>query len=313
MSKNTFDYFENLKNKNLVEKDQNLIYDNDRIDMKFVNKPNALEYFIQLTIDNNRYFYKRVNRDFSIAEIASANMYNEIGIITPPVYTIEIPAQLGLNKHIVLATQDVESAKNISCTIAYHSIPLETFLKLKSSPNKRSWEPLYNEDIKEKFLEHMTPECFEDLTTLFLADEIRTECDRHRGNYFFYKTNNSEKYEGIIPIDHEFLEILQFKGIFKQGFFDFLTHQYSSTNMCEGYEVKSYLARLHEIYNLIQDQKLSNKQIECLKSAINYNFPKEIEHIGNNPYLINHKKRAYDSISELWDYHQKNLGRELGL
>ncbi len=312
MLKDVYDYFENLDKKQLPRNKHNLIYDGEQItNVPTMTDEETLTH--PLVIDGTHYYTKGHNGEYSVIEIASTNMYNAIGIPTPPIYTIEKPAG-GCQKTPVvhLATQDVRSVKDFMFSIANDLISQKDLLGYRLF-SKDKWEPLYDGDTQKLMLKYMTRDCFEQLVGLFLVDELRSERDRHEHNYFFYKTKDSEKYEGVIPIDNEMMQVLHFDLHKKSNFDNFLATTYQTPNMLGGLDHATYNNRILDIKELLQDGMLTKAQIELLKRAIQYNLPKEVKRIGKNPLLKTYKTFAYDATSRLWEYHQKDLGRELGL
>ena len=312
MIQNVFDYFENLDKKKLPRKKQNLIYDNEHIK----NVPTMTESGIlthPLHIDGTHYYVKGNNGECSVVDIASTNMYNSIGIPTPPIYTIEKPAS-GCQPYplISLATQDVTSVNDLLFTIANDMMSQQAVRNFRLY-TLHKWDPLYDSDIRRLFLKYMTKECFEQLVALFLVDELRSEQDRHEENYFFYKSPGSDKFEGIMPIDNEMMHVLRFDMQSKLQFDTFLISPYTTPNMLGSLDYNCYRNRINDIKELLQDGVLTPNQIALMKRAIGYNLPKEVKKVGKNHHFKSYRQSAYDATARLWDYHQKDLGRELNL
>lgn len=322
--KNIYDYFENLEQKKLPrDKYNNLIYDNDRV--AYINTDSCDNRSI--TIDDTPYFMKGYNGDCSIVDIASTNMHNCIGIPTPPITTVVKRGEDKARSQIFLATQDVHSVDDFLFSIANNMLSKKDF-DMQRFNFRHKWSPLYDMEIKKLFLKYMTEECFDDLIGLFLVDELRTEQDRHENNYFFYKSKKAEKFEGVLPIDNELLSVISREGKSKQDFINFLHTPTHTVNLFGEIEKRTHKKRIEDIKELIYDQLLSRKQIELLKRAINYDLPAEIKKVFKNPLLSGttgifrssldkYKRsdaiRAYDCISRLWEYNQKELGSDLEL
>ena len=312
MIKNVYEYFEDLDKKKLARNKYNLIYDGKDI----TNVPTMTESGIlshPLMIDGIRYFPKGNNGEYSVVDIASANMYNNIGIPTPPIYTIEKEAEGCLKRNVIsLASQDVSSVKGFLFSIANDLVSQQP-MRNQRLFSMYKWSPLYDSDLQKTFLQHMTKECFDQLVGLFLVDELRAEHDRHENNYFFYKSKEADKFEGIMPIDHEMMHVLHFDMRHKGNCDAFLVTPYMTPNMFGSLDNGAYINRIKDIKELLQDGMLTPAQIELMKRAISYNLPKEVKKVGKNPHFKEFKKFAYDATSRLWDYHQKDLGRELEL
>ena len=327
MNKQVYDYFEDLDKKKLPRKKHHLIYDGERIinnetiDKNGNPKDNA-------TIDGVHYFTKGNNFEYSIIDIASSNMYNNIGIMTPPPYIItKNPEGLHSFATAQIATQDVHTIKGMLFTIADQLLSKADILALRVGSTYK-WDPLYDGHIQRIFLKYMTKECFDKLIGLFLVDELRSEQDRHENNYFFYKTTDADKFEGVMPIDNEYANILLNNVRSKRDFNAFLYTPYHTPTILTRMDNRCYQDRIKDIKELLNDQILSQEQIELLKRAIQYDFPREIKKVSKQLYnsdqiltIRDFAKRnkssaaqqAYDSISRLWDYHHKDLGKELGL
>ena len=312
MIKSVYDYFEDLDRKKLPRNKHNLIYDGKQIN----NVPTMTESGIlahPLLIDGKRYFPKGNNGEYSIVDIASANMYNEIGIPTPPIYTIEKPASGPLKQPLIsLATQDVRSIKDFIFNVANDLISQKDMTGYRLLTMYK-WEPLYDANLQRILLKYMTRECFDQLIGLFLVDELRSERDRHEDNYFFYKSKDAEKFEGVMPIDHEMMQVLRFDLHKKDNFANFLYTPYQTPNMFGSLDNGAYTQRIKDLKELLEDGVLTKEQIELMKRAIQYNLPREIKRVGKNPHFKIFRQFAYDGASRLWEYHHKDLGKELGL
>lgn len=325
MFKDIYEYFENLEQINLPRKKQNLIYDNDIISYTTVKHCDGSQSK-PLIINGIHYYDKPHNYEQSIIDIASTNMYNHIGIPTPPVYIMENP-----NTHSKLhtITQDVHSIKELSFVRADELLSKSDIMKLRLH-HAGKWDPLYDGDIQRIFLKYMTKECFDQLIGLFLVDELRSEKDRHEKNYFFYKEPIADKYTGVLPIDNEYAAVLFHTTRNKCDFDEFLYTPYHSPTILGSFEVdnKPYISRIRDIKELLQDSILTQDQINLMKRVLSYDLPSEIKTVGNRLYptrsILNLfigrnittagcTKTAYDSMAKLWDYNYKELGKDLEL
>lgn len=271
-----------------------------------------------LNICGIKYFAKniRLKTDCELlapTEIGSTRMYNDLGIITPPANIVENPK---IADKVYLATQDVESIKDYTTTIASKSKLAKIINDLHLSfIGDKQWNLLYNNVIQEKFLSCMTPQCFERLISLFLLDEIRTEGDRHLDNYFLIKKKGSRKYEDILPIDNEFAEVSYRKIKTKEAFKSFATTDYLSSTPTNGYCTENFLERTNSLKQLLHDGKLTPAQVNLIKKELQYDLPKTIREGSKHPQLIKSCQDASDCMSRIWDYHYSKDGvaHELGL
>jgi hypothetical protein len=125
--------------------------------------------------------------------IISSKMYNDLGILNPPV----LPLQKG-NDYKTF-TQDLKTLKNLEITQACDVPQLGYLHKHRLITYK--WQVLHNQRLRDYYLSFMTEECFNELVSLFLVDELKTDNDRHNENFFLYKKRTSDKYEGVFAID----------------------------------------------------------------------------------------------------------------
>lgn len=328
MNKQVFDYFEDLDKKKLIKNKKHFIFEDDRV-VTTVTLDKHGNPKSSLTIDEIPYFVKSNNFEYSIIDIASSAMYNNIGITNPPIYIFShqpVESQNSPLGHTV--TQDVNSVKNKLFVVADKLLSQEDIKSLRIDCSNK-WAPLYNSNFQKIFLKYMTKECFDQLIGLFLVDELRSEQDRHENNYFFYKTTGAEKFEGVMPIDHEYASILLHNVQNKNDFFSFLYSNYHTPTILGNIDNGCYKKRINDIKELLQDQVLSQTQIELLKRALNYNFPKEVKNaskqlynnngiiklrdFSKNRYIRSTSQQACDSIARLWEYNQKELGSDLEL
>ncbi len=311
MIKDIYDYFVRLEQQGLPMDQGCFVYDDKRI------TDDSLHVDIHqrnLTIDGVSYFNKPMFYEHSLAEIASTNMYNAIGIPTPPVYAIKdyMPYwRLSFeNNHLMTpSVHEIDEYEFVSGRNVFNYFD-------KSSMEKYDrWDVLTNAKLKKLFLKRMTPECFDSLIALTLADEVRSETDRHLGNMFFYRKWGEKLYSGVIPIDNEILQLLIHEETGSPSFDQFIKTKYSTHNpICIDDQERDYESRIKVIKNLIHKGLITAPQIELLRREISYDFPKEIENAAKGSlHVESFRKKTTDSVARLWDYHQKDLGRELGL
>ena len=241
----------------------------------------------------------------AIAGVASSKMYNSIGIETPPIYMLK-----SKGPYTSTVQQDVLTIEDVLSTLAgddleYASIEKKVLGKFK-------WQIFYDSNMIRMFLEFMTPECLEQLKNVFLVDELRTDYDRHVKNYFFYKSKNSDKYEGVIVIDPEQMIIYKYCGTKKEEFDSFLLYPYSSATPQQVVDIACYRQRVNDIREMIQDGVLSKQNIEVLLGALKYDFPAEIKQACRQRKLKrSERNKIITPAQRLWEYNQKTIGKEL--
>ena len=151
---------------------------------------------------------------------------------------------------------------------------------------------------------------------MYLADEIRTDNDRHPGNYFLYRSPESKngKYEGVIAIDLDNVMAFKHRSLTTDtNFQHFLNSKYPSWSPHKTITSASYLERIATIKGLLHKNGLFNQNVETLRKVLNYDFPQTIKDVSNNPDLQKYQTEAYEAYSRIWDYSRKQLGPELGL
>lgn len=313
MNKNVYDYFEDLHKKDLPKNEHSFLMDNERITdidnsgfVRTYGRPN-------LSIDGTPYHAKTMHEIHPMMEFATSKMYNQIGIPTIPTYSLETSGNDTMKYKLI--SQNLHSIKDLMFTIAGEIIKTKDISHYRVI-NDYKWAIFYDQELKDIFLRYMTPECLEMLGTLYLIDELRTEVDRHEDNYFFVKGPNDRKYKGIIALDNELSALLlEDKIPSTQGKFkDFLTHPYFSyTPLCCSSLSMDYETRVKHILKLIEAQVLTPKQIKILKATLQHDFPAEIKGAGHHPFLQPDATIAYDATSQLWEYNNNHIGKELGL
>lgn len=258
---------------------------------------------------NERFIYKpQVDTKRGIAAAAAANMYNAANIKTPQIHFMYDK----LNNNVCSIQQDVYTIKNIEAVLAYN---VKDYAVLnKHFYGNYKWEIFYNTDLISELLRFMTPNCIRQLQNLFLADELRTDTDRHCKNYFLYKSKNSKLYEGVIAIDLENMAIYQYCGSGKKDFEGFLFYNYSSATPQQTCDNACYINRMHHIRELLQDGALAPSNIASLKKILEYNYPNDIKKLCKQQGIHGKAKNAIVTpIERLWEYNRATLGKDLML
>ena len=268
-------------------------------DLKRLKLENSSQGFLLKHTENTR----------GITSIASSNMYRQIGITTPQIFLCK-----SKNKKLCSSIQqDISTISDEIITILAGD-DLE-FSKIENSLlSKFKWQIFYDKSLNDHFLTFLTENCLEELKNIFLIDELRTDIDRHTKNYFFYKSKDSNRYEGIIVIDLEQMIIFNYCKSSKDDFLNFLTFPYQSYTPHFTTDETSYCQRVHDVRDLIQEGALSESNIKTLINALKYNFPAEIKNLCKQKHLsLKERKLITSPIERLWEYNNQTIGKELGL
>lgn len=301
-----FDYFMNLESEHLPKSGSSFLYDKryyESIGYRTLN-PKRTENII--FVKGTPFYYKPWKNEYSINSITSSEMYNKCGLITPPVYKLS-------SRKSYEISQDVNSIKDGTSVIA-KNIPELGKIRKTFNLESYKWSLLYDKDIRDAFLEFMTPECFEEFVLMFILAELRTDVDLHPQNYFLFKHKLAEKFEKAIPIDLELSRILDYTNRESSSFKDFLFRNYDSYSphmAVDGYA--NYRDRIYNLREVIADSVLSKNQIDVIKKCLAYNFA---EQFRENFRKLNEKGNfldVYELFANLWEYNRNNLGRELDL
>ena len=304
MNENIYNYFADLKRVGIVDEMERMIK-NGETGKPFSKVTDNVEIF---RFGNGSYFLKTTDNTHAIASVASSKMYKAIGIATPPVFllknndkqkaqTIQQNASEILGLASILAQNDLKYAK----------INRKVFGKFK-------WEMFYDAGLQDVFLNFITPDCFEQLQSIFLVDEIRTDMDRHLRNYFFVKRKESSRYEGVVAIDLEQMVIYNFCGETKDDFSNFLVTPYASATPHQAIDEASYFQRVQQLREIIQDGVLSERNIHALVDALKYDFPGDFKKTSKERKLHGKdKKKIVSPIERLWEYNNKTIGKDLGI
>ena len=144
--------------------------------IKHIN-PNVEKIFIEKP--SSSCILKKSNDAQGLVAVASSRMYNKAGIQTPQIFLVG-----GGDKKVVQTIQeDVSENDDFETTLAGDDIE---FTKICWNVfGKFKWQIFYDANYQYGLLKLMTEECLEQLKNMFLADELRTDIDRHTINYFF--------------------------------------------------------------------------------------------------------------------------------
>ena len=298
------DFFVNLEERKLQKHKGTILLNQENIVPSDTKEPSAVQYYF----DSIPTWVKTERPHNVVFGLATKDLYINSGLITPitcPTNTKELID----NECFKIASQDVNSISDIGYDVKLAGKTPE-ILKLSKKHLRDAkhsiWSPIKKAEYKDELLEFMTEECFEEFMTMFLLGELCTDSDKHDGNYFLYKTKGAEKYEGIIPIDLEFSEILrqgnhQYKNT-KAAFDNFKNRHYCaftpmSTNS-DNYQL--LCERLFAIRKLIEDGKLTNNQVSAIKRALEFDLPKRCNYYCDKHGIDTPKQFVYEMMSRLW-------------
>ena len=258
--------------------------------------------------DGKTCFVKDVDIKTGISSIASSRLYEKIGILTPPVSLIAKKDRYTIQT-IQPNVEDLDGVKTIlaNSDLEYKKIQTRAFGKYK-------WQMFYDEGLITTLLKFMTPGCLTDLQNMFLVDELRTDGDKHLKNYFFYKTKDSDKYEGVIGIDLDLMQIYNYCGSKKEDFTNFLVYPYQTATPHQSYDNVCYKQRITDMRQLAQDGVLSASNINVITSALEYDFPKEVKSACKDCKLgFGERNDVVRPVERLWEYNRETLGKDLGM
>ena len=292
------------------------------LDPNILNKKNYVQldnglhrsykYVRKIKPDNTDqiYYLKSLESSRAIGSAASAKMYSDVGIETP---ATQVFKEKGTSNHERSIIQpDVTQNKDIETVLARNDIEFKKIFQDFSTRYK--WQIFYDYDIQKKFLKFMTPTCLESLKNIYLIDELRSDIDRTLNNYFLYKNPDSKLYEGVIVIDLAQMQIYNYAPTTRSAFTDFLVNSYTSITPTQKEDCSTYMNRIHMLRELIDDGVMSSYNIETMVKALKHDFPKDIQILCKKQKLSRKlTNQTYSPIARLWEYNQKELGKDLGL
>lgn len=303
MKKDVYEYFLELDTKNLPRINNVII----KSPQNFSKVPDDCYKIFKLF--DKRYFSKVVGDvEENFQPMASSELFNEAGVLSPPIYILKENDYFDLYSQI---TEDVhlpifDKCLN-PCEIGYYDKLLST-KKLRTS----KWEVLYNKLYRDYFLTFMTPECLDEIINTFLIDELRTEGDRHMKNYFLYQLNGSNKFNGVVVIDHDLINLFETDCLSKHAFKDFIKHKACSNSPTLNCVHTTHENAIKAIRQLLDDGVLGDNNITALKDALSFDLPGRIKEYGEKFNIKKHPlNRVYTPLSYLWDYNRTQLGKDL--
>ena len=159
----------------------------------------------------------------------------------------------------------------------------------------------------------MTEECYNNFLNVIIADELRTDSDRHSSNYFLVKNPESHQYHDIIPIDFDLCQIMLTNINTQEDFLRFINENAYTAATPTGASDNplTYARRIENIRNLLQSGKIPSKQVEFMKKYLSTKLSAEIRNIETPTHLHKTQSFTYDTFSRLEDYNVSTLGRDL--
>ena len=309
MRKQVYDYFVNLENENLERYNGSIL-----VTPKNMKKVFETDYSLEVYDINKNTFYLKWVGDLydNLQPLASSKLFNNLGIISPP---MDLSYKLDYNEYYqttqdIISVEKFDSCKQPSHISRYNSI--QPYSSHNFTTDK--WKIITDNSLRNYFLTFMTEDCLEELINMTLIDELRSESDRNMHNFFLYKEKGSDKYNGVVVLDFDLVEILADDNTTRNSFEYFLKSPYDTTTPHLAYDHKNYKTRIEDIRNLLHKGLLSNNNISIIKDTLNYDFPKEIENQGIKYHTQKSQiEKIKTPISFLWEYNRETIGKDLGL
>lgn len=326
MSREVLKYFIDLDKQKLTRNDDNAIIENSPKIKRLGRDLHAssCRKVVKYKIAGRTFFAKsEPNKYFTLKthEMASSKMYRDLGIATPPVYYMMMNGLF--SKKPALLSQDLYEISKIDVVLCSK---LKALKKAKVPANKivTPYQVLLEKELRDYCLTFMTERCLDEILTMFMLGDLRSDADIHPDNYFLYKKQGEKRYSGVIPIDLEHSQIILSRADSYEDFKDFITKK--SYDSCLPFRHRTddrygdgnlyvyngtYADRINHIKKLIQSGKLTQKQLTILKRAINYDLPKTMLDVADTYNFDQSQRDTCDRVKRAWDYNRKELSREL--
>lgn len=288
---------------------QSLECGNQTIDLSWPRDANQF-----VCIEGKQFYKKHWDGVFSIAGMMSSKMYKDLGILTPEYYLGKSEPR-PVKPSLYTLSQKIHQTKNYDVKSAYRVLGMMIQQFQYSNDYRKKWDIINRPDVREQFLKYMTEDCLDELIGLFLADELRTESDRHTSNYYLAVNRKTGLAEHVISIDHDNMLIVDpGTASTKVNFRAFLDEPMMTYTPTQRYDYRSHRGRLRDIKDLIYMGQLSKKNITLLRDTLSYDFPALAKMtIDNHPEIKDYRKLIVTPTSYLWEENRRDLGRELGL
>ena len=148
---------------------------------------------------------------------------------------------------------------------------------------------------------------------MFLVDELRSEKDRHMGNYFLARQRGESKYSSVVAIDFDNTAIMEHQPSSRSEFEEFLYYPNTAFTPSESLVPLYYSESIRDLKEIIDKGTLTTDQFNTVKNALEYDYAKAIKNFCISQRLFRESKTAPEPIARLWDYNRKELSQELGL
>ena len=310
MKKEVLSYFKELHN------DASLTIENGVIKLNngFSELESTYTSNVQTTTHNKTIFYTKDidNLGVALQSIATSRLYSKLGINTPEIYLSK--SRQGKLKTL---SQDVSSLDGLISQIAMQcpEVRKKRHAYGEFFYNFFKWQVFLDPSTQRKMKEYMTDECYNKLLNIIIADELRTDSDRHACNYFLVKHPETSKYHDIIPIDFDLCQIILAKVKTEKDFQSFISEKVytSATPTGASDNLLTYSKRIEDLRNLLQAGNIPEEQINFIRTYLNTRLSDEIQNIETPSQLQYCKASTHDTFAILEEYNLKTLGHDLGM
>jgi len=262
--------------------------------------------------DDGCFFVKDIKDATAVEEVISAKLFHTLQIPTPPIY-IKDNSSNTFDSTSQIITPSAYDIDDFKFKLARDAFRARNLSQLKAKEYHK-WQVFYDKELQNELLKFMTPECLEELETLFLVDELRTECDRHHGNYLFYKEPQADKFQGIVPIDNQLTAISVMHPRNRLEFLTFKVNTFSTHTILSNYSSdRTHKTALIDIIKLLHNNALSDSQIGAIKATLKFDMAKAVKDACKLKPLKTFQSKAYNAHAYLWEYNRKLLGNEFNL
>lgn len=313
MKRELLNYFESLKSKTLPTNRSKFCEDGIDIrrlkDSKFAVGYDSV--FTYLFDDQIMCLKPKMGEDWTdeeIMEVVSGDYFNAIDVLSVNGYPTNVVYESDYFGNSYpghgVATHNLRALNNLE--IIHGRDLIKSIINRFEPISSSNWFIIKNSKYREDFMSVMTPECFDDLINLFLADKLGAYIDRHGGNYFFYRKKGSTLWEGVVAIDNE-------KTLASS--YDWPQSKAQNNEMMRGciqthtplgsVNTSTHEENIKEINELLQDGIFGQSQIDTLKKISEYPFEDNMKRTCDKYDLST--GRLYNNVARLWEYNRNAL------
>ena len=261
--------------------------------------------------------------DSEIMEVTSGDYFNSLDIpsvvgyptlmtVASSYYDSSVPGH-GIATHYLHAIPGIEfmdasSIKRFIKTEIREDARIWGVFPPNISESHDNWWLLEDNYLKKKLLEIMTPQCFNDFISLFIADKMGGYTDRHGENYFFYRRAGSHLWDGIVAIDNERVahhaDFLRNRSMLGGDYNKMLNEQKIST--CTPQWSNNYSTHgenMREIREYLEKGKFNEREVDVIKGALKYPYADNMKKTCDN-YEIHLPDALYDGVARLWEFNR---------